>query len=503
MNIEMLHFFDMNLNYIIHLNVYLGIYVEFFLMFSISLLIIFFVIFDYIFNYKFILSLNISYVFILVFLLLSLLLNNNVSNFFIFNYMLIEDSFSIFLCNILIINFILYIIISLDYIFLEKIINYEYFLLLGLAFLGMITMIKANDLISLYLAIELQSLVFYIISSFKVYSNFSTEASLKYFILGAFASGILLLGCSLIYGFVGTTNFADLHLLFLQTQISNNVFGGVLLGIIFVLIGILFKLGAVPFHMWLPDVYEGVPTIVTALFAIMPKVAIFGLLYRLGVNFCIYNFFFWNELFVYISLLSIIVGTLGALYQVKIKRLIAYSAISHTGFLLIGYSSLSNFSLFATYVYILIYIIISVNIFTLLLSLRKRDNFLKFKKLNEFIVLFKSNLFLAINFSIILFSIAGIPPLLGFYSKFYVFLSAVKSNLYLVVFISALFSVIASMYYIRLIKLMFFKKIKYWSFLFEVTKLNSLILSFTLILNVIFGLFPQLFLIILYNNIIN
>jgi NADH-quinone oxidoreductase subunit N len=177
-----------------------------------------------------------------------LLLNNIRGDFLVFDHMLIEDNFGVFIQNILIINFVLYIIISLNYIFLEKIINYEYFLLLGLSFLGMITMVKCNDLISLYFAIELQSLVFYIISSFKVYTNFSTEAGLKYFILGSFSSGILLFGCSLIYGFVGTTNFDYLHLLFVD-KIQNNIFIGFLLGIIFIVIGILFKIGAAPFHM--------------------------------------------------------------------------------------------------------------------------------------------------------------------------------------------------------------------------------------------------------------
>jgi len=160
-------------------------------------------------------------------------------------------------------------------------------------------------------------------------------------------------------------------------------------------------------------------------------------------------------------LLSIVVGTFGALYQVKIKKLLAYSAISHVGFLLISFSGFNNFSLFATFFYLLVYIIISVNIFTVLLSLRKNDNFLKIKKINELVVLFKSNPLLAINICIIMFSIAGIPPLLGFYSKFYVFVSAIKSDIYSVVLIAIILSVIASMYYIRLIKLMFFKKFNY------------------------------------------
>jgi len=223
--------------------------VELFLIFSLSILIVFFVILDYIYNYKLVLTLNISYILILIFLLSILLLNNKDSNFFIFDHLLVEDNLTIFLQNILFLNFIFYIIISINYVFIEKIINYEYFILLGLSCIGMITLLKSNDLISLYLALELQSLVFYILAAFKIHSNFSTEAGLKYFILGAFSSGLLLFGCTLIYGFTGTTNFSDLQLIFLNNQIDNNIFIGLMLGLVFVTSGIFFKLGAAPFHM--------------------------------------------------------------------------------------------------------------------------------------------------------------------------------------------------------------------------------------------------------------
>jgi NADH:ubiquinone oxidoreductase subunit 2 (subunit N) len=236
-------------NLLLTQNCFLGIYLELFLIICLSLVIIFFVTFDYKFEYKFILSTKISGILILIFLLMILLLNNDNHNYVIFSNMLVEDNLSIFIQNILLINFVLYIIISLNYIFLEKILNYEYLILLGLSFLGMITMIKSNDLISLYLAIELQSLVFYIISSFKVSSNFSTEAGLKYFILGAFSSGILLLGCSFIYGFLGTTNFYDIYMLLDTSEIPEHIFNGFSLGIVLVTISVLFKIGAAPFHM--------------------------------------------------------------------------------------------------------------------------------------------------------------------------------------------------------------------------------------------------------------
>ena len=465
---------------------FLAIYPELFLIFSLSIVIAFLVIFDYNFNYKFILIKLSANVLIFILLLMLILLNNNHSDFLIFDSLLINDYFSIFIRNVLIVALIGCIYISYNYIFLEKIVQYEYFILLGLSFLGMFTMVTSNDLITMYLGVELQSLAFYVLAAFKIYSNFSTEAGLKYFILGAFSSGLLLFGCTLIYGFTGTTNFIDLQALFINNDLPYNIFNGVLLGTIFITISILFKLGAAPFHMWLPDVYEGVPTTVTAIFSIVPKIAIFSLFLRLSFNIFNSNFFFWNQIIVCSSIISIIIGTLGALYQVKIKKLIAYSAISHVGFLLIGFSSLSSLSVFALFFYIIVYIFISLNIFSVLLSLRKIDNNLKLKKINEFIVLFKSNKLLSINFAIIMFSIAGIPPLIGFYSKFYIFLTAIKSNIYLVAIIAAIFSVIASMYYIRLIKLMFFRIYEYWAFLGEISKSNSLIISGTFFFNIFF-----------------
>jgi len=196
-------------------------------------------------------------------------------------------------------------------------------------------------------------------------------------------------------------------------------------------------------------------------FAIVPKIAVLTLLIRISSYFLCINFFFLQQLLLCTAIFSIILGTLGALYQSKLKKLLAYSAISHVGFLLIGLSNLNNLSLFSLFFYISVYILISLNIFALILGLRKNNSYLKFKKINEFVILFKSNKLLAINFAIILFSIAGIPPLVGFYSKFYIFVSAIDSNIYLIGILAAIFSVIASMYYIRLIKLMFFKNFNY------------------------------------------
>jgi NADH-quinone oxidoreductase subunit N len=479
---------------------YIGLYWELFLIICFSFLLFFLLIIENKFNNKVILTKLTGNLFIFILLLSSLILNNFNSIFFIFDFLLIQDTLGLFIKNILIVSLISCILISFNYISSEKIIHYEYFLLLSLSLIGMITMVSANDLTTLYIGVELQSLAFYLLTAFKIYNNFSTEAGLKYFILGAFSSGLLLFGCSLIYGFTGTTNFMDLQLLFINNQVPSDIFNGILLSSIFITVGILFKLGAAPFHMWLPDIYDGAPTSITAIFAIVPKIAIFTIFLRLSINLFSNTFFFWHQILIYSSILSIIIGTLGALYQDKIKKLLAYSAISHVGFLLIGFSTYNIVGFFALFFYIIVYILISLNIFSIILSLRKLDNNLKFKKINEFISLFKSNKIIAINFCIILFSIAGLPPLAGFYSKLYIFISAIKAEIYLITIIAAILSVIASMYYIRLIKLMFFKSFNYWVLLQEIPKLNSILMSSTLCFNILFFFYPEIITIYIYNN---
>lgn len=483
-------------------NNYVALYPELFLIIFISGLVTFLVILDYKYQYKFSLASISAYLLIWCYLLCILLILNNNIDFLVFHELLIVDSFSNFIKIILLLSLIGCILISLNYLKKENFNKYEYFVLLGLSSIGMLSIISSNNLITMYIAIEIQSLCFYIMATMKVYNNFSTEAGLKYFILGAFSSGILLFGCSLIYASLGTTNFNDMKLLFNGfDNMSDNPLS-LILGILFIIVAILFKVGAAPFHMWLPDVYEGVPTIVTVVYAIVPKIALFLLLVRLNISLMYENFYFFNQILLFSALVSIIIGTLGALYQSKIKRLFAYSAISHVGFLLLAFSASDTWSIFSLFFYLVVYIIISLNVFIVLLVLRKVDNNLKIKKINEIVILFKSNPLLAINFCFILFSIAGIPPLVGFYSKFYVFIAAIKSGYYFVVLIAAIFSVIASMYYIRLIKLMFFKTFDYWAIFLEIPKTESLILSTIFFFNLLFFCYPELFVIFIYNNVL-
>ncbi len=478
-------------------DMYIAIFPEFFLILSISLILTYIVILDYINKFKVILIYITGLILIIVYLLYLILINNSNFDFIIFNNLLNLDSLVLLIKNILIITLICCILISFNYIKFENIIKYEYFILLGFVSLGTLTIISSNDLISFYIAIEIQSLAFYVLSTIKIHNNFSTEAGLKYFILGAFSSGLLLFGCSFIYGSLGTTNFNEIKLL--MNDFTNSLPKTFILGVFFIIISLLFKVGAAPFHMWLPDVYEGVPTILTLIYTTLPKIAILGLFLKLSTSFLQNNILFIVELLSYSALLSIIIGTLGALYQTKLKRLLAYSAISHIGFILIGFISFNVWGIFSLFFYVIIYIIISLNIFSLLLVLRKVDNNLKLKKINEFAILVKSNPLLAVNFSLILFSIAGIPPLVGFYTKWLIFISAIKSNIFLICIIAALFSVIAALYYIRLIKLMFFKNFNYWSLFLDLPSKESLLISLIFIFNILFFCYPEFIIVIIYN----
>lgn len=453
------------------------------------------------------------------------------SDFYIFYNSLVINSFILHIKILATLVLIIISLISIKYFKFEKIYTYEFFILLNIITLGLFTLIEANDLLVMYMSIEIISLSFYILTAIKIHSNFSTEAGMKYFILGAFASGLLLYGSSLIYGSVGSINFYEIAMLtdnsyyayfthkvleweFFEdytvyqflTYFSHNYtsinFDPFIIGVIFIVIGLLFKLGAAPFHMWLPDVYEGAPTIVTLIFSIVPKMVIFGLLININIHFFFLDGYFFYDMFFYVSILSIIIGSLGALYQTKIKRLLAYSAISHVGFLFIGLLTFTEFSLASLYFYLFVYILISINLFVILLVLRKYNTNLKIKKINEYVLIYKSHPVLAINFAILLFSIAGIPPLAGFYSKFYIFLAAMESQLYLLVIVAAIFSVISSMYYIRIIKLMFFKKYEYWNLFYNIGLLESILCSLILFFNIFFFCYPEIIMIYI-TNVVN
>lgn len=312
--------------------------------------------------------------------------------------------------------------------------------------LGMLFIISANDLLMLYLGLELQSLTFFILAAIKRNGEFSTEAGLKYFILGAVSSGLFLLGCAYTYLVTGHTGFSALSELSLAGLTST--FGAIL-----IFIALLWKVGAGPLHMWVPDVYEGSPSIITALFAIVPKIVIIGVIIRLITGPFIGAFSDVQSLLICSAIISLIAGSIGALNQSKLKRVLAYSAISHTGFLLAGICAGSIEGLIATLVYNILYVVMSFNTFALIVTI-----FPGTANYNNMLSgLSRHNLIMALTLALVLLSLAGVPPLAGFISKYWVLISTFKSNLYFLTGIAVASSVISAFFYLQLVKIMFFK----------------------------------------------
>ena len=413
------------------------------------------------------------------------------SNFFFYSFII--DDFSIFLKGLVLFSSFCVILMSATFIQKTKVYAFENLILILISVSTMMLLVSSYDLLPLYLTIELQSLCFYVLAASRRYSEFSTEAGLKYFLLGAFSSGILLFGFSLIYGFTGMTNFEDLAKLS-YTQICSNSQTSMPLsmtiGIIFIAVGFLFKMTAVPFHMWAPDVYEGSPTYITAFFAIVPKIAILGVFIRL-FELSLQGFFSqWEIVFILSSLASLVLGSIAAMAQQRLKRLLAYSSIGHVGFMLMGFCCGTIEGIQALLIYIVIYMIMSCGIFSLALCLYDKEG--KFiESLHEFRLLGKTNPVLAITFTIILFSMAGIPPLAGFCSKFYLFFAALGSSLYLLSFVGVITSVISCFYYIRFIKIMYFETTLKGSSFSAISFENGFVLAAVGIFLIFFFIYPS------------
>nr|WCH57813.1 NADH dehydrogenase subunit 2 [Hypnea spinella] len=393
---------------------------------------------------------------------------------------IISDYFTQDVKYIVILFFILWICLTFLYNILEKINSFEYWILILLSLLAILLIIQANDLLFIYLVIELQSLVFYILASFKRTSEFSTEAGLKYFVLGAFSSALLLFGISLVYSLTGLTNLNDLSKFFTGIILEEFlVIIGIFCGLVLILTALLFKLSAAPFHMWAPDVYEGSPTSVTAFFSIMPKLPVLSLLYRFLIS-SFHDFIdIWYSIILLVVFLSILIGTLSAFSQRKWKRFFAYSSITHVGFFLLAMllgdcESISN-SLF----YVFIYLITMLGTFSIVLSLRLFNyNYNhQTRYLKDVCGLAKTNPTMAVIFSMILFSMAGVPPLAGFFAKFFVLLSALQAGAIGIAIFIVLMSCVACFYYIQIIKTMYFNTNIQWAILYPIEKFNALILS--------------------------
>lgn len=326
----------------------------------------------------------------------------------------------------------------------------EYPILVLLATVGMGIMVSATDLLTLYIGLELNSLAAYVLASFARNDERSAEAGLKYFVLGALASGILLFGMSLLYGFTGATSFDAIG-----KVMSGEIGMGMLLGLIFVLAGLAFKISAAPFHMWTPDVYEGAPTPVTAFFASAPKVAASALLIRITIEAFGNQVAAWQQILIVVSLMSIIIGAVGAIGQQNLKRLLAYSSINNVGFLLIGLAAGTQQGVAAMLVYLAIYVAMTLGGFICLMQLQGSDGQIK-ESLADVAGLSKTRPMLAAAFAIFMFSLAGIPPLFGFWGKLMVFNAAVAAGLLPLAVLGIVASVIGAFYYLKVIKVMYF-----------------------------------------------
>jgi NADH-quinone oxidoreductase subunit N len=411
----------------------------------------------------------------------------------VFNQSLVINDYVSFVQGIIIVATILSLLLTASYSNINRIfLRPEFTVLIIFSVVGMLIMVSANDFLSLYLGLELQSLCLYILASFDRDNLFSSESGLKYFILGALASGILLYGISLIYGFSGTINFMQFSFLYNNYTASQIIPIGVLIGMVMVVIALSFKIAAVPFHMWIPDVYQGSPLPVTAFFAIVTKIAPIVVLAKLLLLHFDIWVDSWLQIITLISIVSMIVGALGALRQKNFKRLLAYSTIGHVGYMLIGVATQNESGLEALSLYMIVYALLSAGVFGLIMMLqnkRGKEN----SDLNILSGLAKNHPIIAASLATLMLSMAGIPPFAGFIVKFYIFMAAIEANLYLLPIVGVITSIVATYYYLRIIKIMYFEdtaiKPLIKEYYFEVV----IVVISVVTLNMVFFLIPAKF----------
>lgn len=479
---------------------------------------------------------NINWLALLTLFLTAMLeANNPIGHGVFFYHTFLLDDVTLFFKALVLVGASSSLLISMDYLERESINGFEFALLLLLSTSSMLFLISAADFISMYLAIELQSLCFYVLAAFKRDSEFSTEAGLKYFLLGVFSSGLLLFGCSLIYGFTGVIEFSELSKVFaslgssggissmsvhplaptlsvaasdpvavqwasdagnghgletmkgVESLLSTSSWRGCELGMIFLLIGFLFKLTAVPFHMWAPDVYEGAPTAVTAFFSITPKPALLVVFLRLLYE-SFYDFIAeWQTFLIFSSIASMVLGSFAGLAQHKIKRLLAFSSIGHVGYMLISLCCGSLEGLQGLVIYLTIYVIVTINVFGIVMTPLRRTSHItqpdqgvdRIKYTTDLSMLARSNPLLAATLTLAVFSLAGIPPLAGFYGKAFLFWAALSSSQYLLALVGILTSAISCFYYIRIVKIMYFEAPRNWLTFSRMSKERSVVLAIT------------------------
>jgi NADH-quinone oxidoreductase subunit N len=370
-----------------------------------------------------------------------------------FNGAFITDGFSRFMKAATLLAALVSLIVSQGYLQRHKAEAFEYPLLVLLSTTGMMVMISAHDLIALYLGLELSSLSLYVIAAFRRDDLRSTESGLKYFVLGALSSGMLLYGASLIYGFTGSVEFGAI-----AKALHGKASTGVVFGLAFLMAGFAFKISAVPFHMWTPDVYEGAPTPVTTFFASAPKLAAMAMLVRVVMTAFPEVTHEWRQIVVFIALGSMVLGAFAAIGQRNFKRLLAYSSIGHVGYALVGLSAGTSAGVEGVVVYMAIYVVTTLGVFACVLGMRRDGHYVE--SIEDLAGLGRNNPAMAFALAMLMFSLAGIPPLAGFFAKWYVFVAAVEVKLYALAVIGVLSSVVGAFYYLRIVKIIYFDEAK-------------------------------------------
>ena len=384
----------------------------------------------------------------LIFLLILIVLNTDDETIKIFKESFVSDNFSLFAKLLILISSFFILIISKKYIVDIKNNKFEYPIIVLLSILGMFFMVSSNDLILFYLGLELQSLSLYILASIDRDNLKSSEAGIKFFVLSALSSGLLLYGCSLLYGFTGSTNFEVIA----SSAADSTI--GVIFAMVFILVGLAFKVSAVPFHMWTPDVYEGSPTSVTSFFSVVPKVA--GIVIFIRFMYLPFQEILdqWKYILVFISIASMILGAVAAIGQNNIKRLIAYSSIGHIGYAIAGMSPGTENGFKSTLIYISIYAVMNIGVFACIFLMKRNGKYIE--DIQELSGASKNHPLMSLSLLIILSSLAGIPPMAGFFAKFYVFMAVIESGMFTLAVIGLVTTVVSAFYYIRIIKIMYF-----------------------------------------------
>ncbi len=434
---------------------------------------------------------NIFYITIIAFLLaLYFCLNIKPNDNIFFNKLLINNEFTQFFKILVLFGTLAVVLLSYNYLNDLGILKSEFFFLISLATVGSLVIISANNIISMYLGLELQSVCLYILATYRSDYLKSSESGVKYFILGALSSAILLYGISLIYASTNSMDFYEISKKIIESSdISSNSLI-ISTGFVLVLSGLFFKIAVVPFHMWAPDVYEGSPTNITAFFTTIPKIGALAILIKfLNIPFSFYQEN-WIQILYIISIVSMLLGSIAAINQSNIKRLLAYSSIGHMGFILLGTLAANQFGIKTVQLYLLIYTVTILGFFTCLLSIKDEKEGKYLEEIKSFSGLLKKNSFLAFSMLIMLFSLAGIPPIAGFFSKLYVLLSIIDKNLYLIAIIAVFSMIISAFYYLKIIKIVFFDQ-PLNPIHCEIAFSSRIIIYLSIILNIFFIFFSS------------